>query len=179
MGGADYTRVVFHNGKLMESTFREREDGIYKEILPFEYTRLGRLKNKHDYIYVEDEIHYSDKLYYHLRDPFAELFCLETDEYNVIFYIGDENYVMLGGYGHFDNPYTHFYDRGLSEKIECILMGECYEWLMGDVLDDIVGTFFDYYEHKDILKSYYKIFNYVPVLERDKYESWKPIEVEK
>ena len=39
---------------------------------------------------------------------------------------GDESYVLLGGYGHWRNPYTHFFHRGYGEVFERQMGKECY-----------------------------------------------------
>ena len=65
----------------------------------------------------------------------------QPEDYNVTFYMnGDESYVLLGGYGHWRNPYTHFFHRGYGEVFERQMGKECYEWLCEDVLSDLVGN---------------------------------------
>ena len=72
---------------------------ICEKILPKEKTYLSFLKRFND-----DEI---------------DVIAYETVQYNAIFVISQEaTYVLLGGYGHNANPYTHFYHRGYGEEFE-------------------------------------------------------------
>lgn len=69
---------------------------------------------------------------------------LRADNYNVLFvFSGEDTYVLLGGYGHHVNPYTHFYHRGYGEVFEKRMSIECYEWLCETILDDMTYWYND------------------------------------
>lgn len=86
--------------------------------------------------------------------------------------------VILGGYGHFINPYTHFMDRGYGDEFECKMQEEAYRWCMEQLVDvlfylfykdrkpDEFGRYEDYLgrhyaDLRDLIKtsSDYKIFS--------------------
>ena len=75
--------------------------------------------------------------YGYLKDDEKEVIIVITEHYNVTFYfIKDDSYVLLGGYGHHANPYTHFYHRGYGKQFERKMCRECYNWLCEDVLEE-------------------------------------------
>ena len=45
-----------------------------------------------------------------------------------------DTYVLLGGYGHHMNPYTHFMNRGYGDEFEEKMAVEAYQWLCRDIL---------------------------------------------
>ena len=45
-----------------------------------------------------------------------------------------DTYVLLGGYGHHKNPYTHFMHRGYGDEFESKMAVEAYQWLCRDIL---------------------------------------------
>ena len=45
-----------------------------------------------------------------------------------------DTYVLLGGYGHYENPYTHFMHRGYGDEFESKMAAEAYQWLRRDIL---------------------------------------------
>ena len=45
-----------------------------------------------------------------------------------------DTYVLLGGYGHHKNPYTHFMHRGYGDEFESKMAAEAYQWLCRDIL---------------------------------------------
>ena len=45
-----------------------------------------------------------------------------------------DTYVLLGGYGHLENPYTHFMHRGYGDEFESKMAVEAYQWLCRDIL---------------------------------------------
>lgn len=60
------------------------------------------------------------------------IFTYQSENYNAIFYLkDDESYVMLGGYGHYGNVYTHFLsvdmEKSLKEKWLRSVIGGCLE----------------------------------------------------
>lgn len=145
MAAIDYTRIVFHNGKLMKKYY-EIENDNFVSYLPFDYSIDGSIYSHNKYIPKLKTIikEYGKFKYGYDKELDVEIIVYECDDYNVIFYADhDDSYIMLGGYGHMQNPYTHFYDRGLPEEVECLLMSECFEWLMTDVMDNCIHNIDD------------------------------------
>ena len=65
------------------------------------------------------------------------MIAFHTEELNAIFYVnGNDSYVMIGGYGHYANPYSHFFGRGYGETFERKMAKECYEYLMETILPE-------------------------------------------
>lgn len=54
-----------------------------------------------------------------------------------------DTYVLLGGYGHHKNPYTHFMHRGYGDEFESKMAAEAYQWLCRDVLRAVADNIFD------------------------------------
>lgn len=52
-------------------------------------------------------------------------------------------YVLLGGYGHHMNPYTHFMHRGYGVEFESKMAVEAYQWLYDDILRAVADNIFD------------------------------------
>lgn len=74
--------------------------------------------------------------YGYLKDDNKEVIVVITEHYNATFYFTkDDSYVLLGGYGHHANPYTHFYHRGYGKQFERKMCRECYNWLCERVLE--------------------------------------------
>lgn len=70
---------------------------------------------------------YGDVEIYFYRDDLRETY--------VSFYKDSEDtYVLLGGYGHLENPYTHFMHRGYGDEFESKMAAEAYQWLCMDIL---------------------------------------------
>lgn len=194
MAAIDYTQIIFHNGKLKREQYKELDNGEYINTVPFEFDRLGRLNfddGENVYTSLVDGCFLEDiGAGYHLinSQSTAELICFETHRYNVIYYINrskEETYIVLGGYGHYMNPYIHFYNRGLPNEVERMLMSECYEWLMEDILNEVVDILTDYsFEAEDVVKEYQKSFNYETYSDlynagrEEEYVKFKPIEEE-
>lgn len=166
MAGVDHTIICFHNGKLMRSLSKE-VDGKFESFIPFQFNRDAVLLN----VYYDQEtiVTYENNRFFrwierkfadalsrervgYLRNEFTEIITYRSEDFNVIFYLsGDETYVMLGGYGHYNNPYTHFYDRGYGEEFERKMAKECYEWLFEYILSivvDWVPSFSGNYENE-------------------------------
>lgn len=204
MGGIDHTIICFHNAKLMKSLTKKVGDD-YIDLIPFDYNRdaklidfkfdkrvrdlsiavnegeIKKVENCLSYGLSEDDFEYYSR---YMKDN-LNIFTYESKNFNVIFYITDEDqYVMLGGYGHYLNPYTHFYDRGYGEGFERKMGKECYEWLMEDVLNDIISrTGIKYEENYDLIKSIrnkcnYKTYWEMTPEERENYNELDMIEVD-
>ena len=70
---------------------------------------------------------YGDAELYFYRDDLRETY--------VSFYKDlKDTYVLLGGYGHHENPYTHFMHRGYGDEFESKMAAEAYQWLCRDIL---------------------------------------------
>ena len=178
MACIDHTRICFHNGKLMKHEPNE-------EIFPFRYNRDAVIYESDDEW--QDEIEMCDYTVKHIWDDRYEITVYESDNFNVIYFLDfkkNENYVILGGYGHYVNPYTHFYKRGLPKEVERMLMSECYEWLMEDVIKDCCEALAeDIWDVDDLVKDYQKDFGYkawwdMTEEERDSYKKFSLIDVE-
>lgn len=138
MAGIDHTIICFHNGKLMRSLYKPDGDS-YESAIPFEYSRDAELIKPKASIkkIIPYECstgrfrqwfgeHFMELLpreyigYFHEDD--IRIFTYQSENYNTIFYLkDDESYTMLGGYGHYDNVYTHFFlsvdmEKSLKEK---------------------------------------------------------------
>lgn len=61
----------------------------------------------------------------------------------------NDTYVVLGGYGHRENPYTHFMNRGYGHAFEKEMATEAYEWLCRDILRVVADSIFDNLEEND------------------------------
>lgn len=179
MACIDHTRICFHNGKLM----RHEPD---EEIFPFKYNRDALIYESDDKWQDEEEM--CDYTARYVWADRYELTVYESDNFNVIYFLDfekNENYVILGGYGHYVNPYTHFYGRGLPEEVERMLMSECYEWLMEDIIKDCVEALAaeSFWYGDEFVRDYQKDFGYkswynMTEEEQDSYEKWEPIKVE-
>lgn len=60
---------------------------------------------------------------------------------------GTDTYIVLGGYGHYNNVYAHFMSRGYGYEFEEKLAQEAFEWCCDSVLEHItdsiyIGDFF-------------------------------------
>lgn len=178
MACIDHTRICFHNGKLM------REEP-YEKVFPFKYNRDALIYDSDDKW--EEEKTMDGFVVRYLETDDFEITVYESDEFNVIYFLDfkkDENYVILGGYGHYVNPYTHFYDRGLPEEVERMLMSECYEWLMEDIIKDCCEAFaLDIWHVDELVRDYQQDFGYkgwydMTEEERDNYKKFSPIDME-
>lgn len=64
-----------------------------------------------------------------------------TEHYCLTFYFKldtKDSWVVYGGYGHYNDPYTHFYHRGYGEEFEKQLAHELYRRVCGDLLPDLL-----------------------------------------
>lgn len=174
MAGMDHTIIAFHNGKLMRHEGNFAGDQ-YISLIPFKYTRDGEIYGVEFDKKIEIPQYYSkfkigdwlirklgvylDQEYaYFYRKDDVEILVYKSEEYNATFYMdGDESYVLLGGYGHWRNPYTHFYHRGFGESFERQMAKECYEWLCERVLQDIITQNDDYFVGIETEESYQRL----------------------
>lgn len=64
-----------------------------------------------------------------------------TEDYCLTFYFNldtKDSWVVLGGYGHYANPFTHFYHRGYGEEFEKKMAHEAYIWVCERLLPDLL-----------------------------------------
>lgn len=54
--------------------------------------------------------------------------------------------VILGGYGHFVNPYTHFMDRGYGDEFELKMHEEAYDWCLDQLRAMLFHLFYKNWE---------------------------------
>lgn len=172
MAGADHTIICFHNGKLMRSLYKPDGDS-YESVIPFEYSRDAELVKPKASIkkIIPYECstgrfrqwfgeHFMELLpreyigYFH--EDGIRIFTYQSENYNAIFYLkDDESYVMLGGYGHYVNVYTHFYKCGYGESFERKMAKECYRWLFEKVFTPCWVYSFTKEDYKEGLDLFY------------------------
>lgn len=158
MAGIDHTIIAFKNGKLLKNLgyFENDEWERWVSNIPFDYNRDGAIIHcELDDSRAFPECHHDNKILNWIvtkilgsieqefwswyKDDEKEIILFEGNDYNVTYYFDKEDtYVLLGGYGHYNNPYTHFYKRGYGEEFERKMARECYQWLCEDVLEDYV-----------------------------------------
>ena len=56
---------------------------------------------------------------------------------------GTNTYVVIGGYGHWMNVYTHFYARGYGDEFEEKMTAEAFRWACDKILVDISESICD------------------------------------
>lgn len=173
MAGIDHTIIAFKNGKLLKEMGYFEDDKLERWVpnVPFDYNRDGVIRNiKFDGGYEYPKSYHNNKIINRImtgmlgpiqrehwrwyKDDEKEIILFEGNDYNVTYYFDkDDTYVLLGGYGHYANPYTHFYKRGYGEAFELKMARECYEWLCEDVLIDYVYSRFGFESHVEVLSE--------------------------
>lgn len=99
----------------------------------------------------------------YFKDNDIEIFILISEEYNISYIFSDEeSYVILGGYGHRCNCYTHFYGRGYGEKFERKMCKECYRWLCEEEFSSMYENYLGKYVEDENLKIYWKKLFFKP-----------------
>ena len=183
MAGIDHTRLCFKNGRLFKKEGYVVGDDYFSYI-PFKYNRDGVITD-----YEMDETYYDapwsrfrivrkwrqlraskslccDKISFSFYSHGEkQIYLFKSPEYNATFYVdGTDAYAVLGGYGHYFNPYTHFYGRGYGEEFERKMAKECYRWLctlLEECIDQRFGAFTDEADKEwRRLKSLYKYKDY-------------------
>lgn len=166
MAGIDHTIIAFKNGMLLRKTSVNKPDGSCAPLIPFSYSRDGEIRGYEMLGYNQTPSKgrvrsalkgifrrhdRSDKTYFFYADKDVEIILVKSEEYCATFYLDWQNtYVLLGGYGHHRNPYTHFYHRGYGEQFERKMAYECYRWLCSDVLAEALlysPAYYSEYEH--------------------------------
>lgn len=178
MAGIDHTIIAFHNGKLMRSLIAE-EGTSFRSLIPFEYSRDAELQGiKLDEFHDVDEDFSSNRIANvfikkfgnwidreqvgYLKDVNKEIVILNSLDCNAIFYADTKDtYILIGGYGHYRNPYTHFYGRGYGEEFERRMAKECFEWLCDQVLPFIIGEIDLLKNNRDAYDVFVKKLGYV------------------
>ena len=61
-----------------------------------------------------------------------------SQSYVSFYYDGTDTYVVIGGYGHWGNVYTHFMHRGYGDTFEEQMCIEAYHWVCTHVLEKMV-----------------------------------------
>lgn len=152
MSGIDHTIIPFKNGMLLKKMSVRRRDGGFVSLLPFSFGRDGEIRGFELLGYDQPQnggkmktvlggfFHRrgpEDKTYFFYADKDVEIVMVKAPTFCASFYLDWQNtYVLLGGYGHHQNPYVHFYNRGYGETFERKMALECYHWLCGDVLSE-------------------------------------------
>lgn len=85
--------------------------------------------------------------------------------------IGEDTYIVLGGYGHWENVYCHFMHRGYGEAFEREMAAEAFHWLCDDVLETIADHITDDWDAEQTeIKRLRSIFY-------DPYPDWYMVEL--
>lgn len=71
-----------------------------------------------------------DRSLYIYSDPLNQ-------SYVSFYYDGTDSWVVIGGYGHWNNVYTHFAYRGYGDEFENKMVVEAYHWVCDKVLEDM------------------------------------------
>lgn len=105
------------------------------------------------------KVYYSELRHY-CKDG-LEVISYLRDGVNILIVITkDENYVLVGGYGHHYNPYTHFYGRGYGEEFEKRMAIECYDWVCEDILSEITDCLIQGMSDNSMIKHYQQRLSY-------------------
>lgn len=68
----------------------------------------------------------------------------ELNQCYVSFYDdGNDTYIVIGGYGHWNNVYTHFMNRGYGDEFEKKMTEEAFRWACEKILVDISESICD------------------------------------
>lgn len=86
-----------------------------------------------------------ENIIYWYKDDCKIIITQYTKDYCLTFYFKldtEDSWVVLGGYGHNCNPYTHFYHRGYGEEFEKKMALEAYQWICGELLPELLDWCF-------------------------------------
>lgn len=86
------------------------------------------------------KLDFEDRVYWY-KDFNKLIITQHTENYCVTFYFKldtKDSWVAFGGYGHYCNPYTHFYCRGYGEEFEKKMALELYRWICEDILTNLL-----------------------------------------
>ena len=199
MAGIDHTIIAFKNGKLLR-TLGYFDDGrleSWVSHIPFDYNRDGEILGlEFGRPYMESvwcskyrivewfmkkiaKRFINPTKYYFYENKTKEIILVSGENYNVTYYI-DENdaYVLLGGYGHYMNPYTHFYSRGYGEEFERKMARECYEWLCERVLTNALNERYGILDNVQLSRLQHKLYykSYWDMTKEEKKHYGEPME---
>lgn len=90
------------------------------------------------------KLDFENRVYWY-KDLNKLIITQHTKDYCLTFYFKldtEDSWVVLGGYGHNCNPYTHFYYRGYGEEFEKKMALEAYQWICGELLPDLLDWCF-------------------------------------
>lgn len=178
MAGIDHTIIAFKNGKLLKELGHFTDGKLEQWIshVPFNYNRDGEIidcdlgKPYMEYEWYSKyriinwvmrkiaKFFVSPTSYYFYQDEEKEVVFVCGENYNVTYYIGkSDTYVLLGGYGHYQNPYTHFYKRGYGEEFERKMAKECYQWLCERVLGNATRARYGISDNIDLSRLQHRL----------------------
>lgn len=133
--------------------YKDEFDAIYQRCGLDKYgARLYKISRKLSFWYIKQRLkwifHVMEKVSYRkivgvYRDGNTKLYIYHNpiDQSHASFYYdGTDAYVILGGYGHWKNVYTHFMHRGYGEEFEEKMASEAYHWLWNEVLEEIAES---------------------------------------
>lgn len=180
MAGIDHTCIFYHNGEVIE----EPEELIInkKKIVYGRDGDIFEIAGKElKHITLWDGVHYDDhkmfntplrflnKILYKMnfkeriedrwilnfKEEDIEIYSYCNLDYNISYiFTQKDSYVIIGGYGHYQNPYTHFYHRGYGNDFENKMTMECYEWLCEDQLKTVLEYCYEYVDIEDKKRLY-------------------------
>lgn len=156
-------------------TIKNRIDG--SEISSKEFTHMCPGNYYWEESFLSSRIRWIDRILWKLGIKFKEkhesdfIEHYKTDDYEIFQYssgtttslfifAGDDAFVSLGGYGHNENPYVHFYERGYGEEFKTKLLKECYEYLCEDVFETMHRELFGIDWDGDIIRAYHAKLRY-------------------
>ena len=86
---------------------------------------------------------------------------------------GTDSYVVIGGYGHYNNVYAHFMHRGYGDEFEEKMACEAFRWALTNVMEEIVDVIYprvDIFELDNRLKDMQRKFGFEHKERKDSYE---------
>lgn len=86
------------------------------------------------------KLDFENRVYWY-KDLNKLIITQHTEDYCLTFYFKldtRDSWVVLGGYGHYANPFTHFYHRGYGEEFEKKMAHEAYIWVCERLLPDLL-----------------------------------------
>lgn len=121
----EYDAIYDRDGWRDFSTVRKTPYGIwawFKYKLHFMH-KIGYRKEVGVWAHDEKELYiYHDEL---------------KQSYISFYYEGTDTYIVIGGYGHWENVYAHFYGRGYGDEFEKKMTQEAFRWACDDILVEI------------------------------------------
>lgn len=133
----DFSKIEAEEGKKRVKALKKFQKQLIKEKKKY----FKYLKSKNYNLQCPDN--YVNRFYYKDTND-AEIIAMYDDTrlFCTTFYYekaSKDAYVIFGGYGHYTNPYLHFYHRGYGIQVERKMCKECYKWLMEHVLKECLA----------------------------------------